>query len=336
MRASLHLSWKVLGLRPSIHAVSTTGNKVLVRYTISPNLPLPARTALTVVQAALKVKRKIAEQLLHDGAVSCQGRMVTQPHWCFNVGDEVAIDYAPQPIKQKRAKAKLDARFEVIYDDEYVIVVNKPAALLTVPTPKRERNTLQSQVRKWLEKQPGAGQAICVQRLDRGVSGVLVFGKSYEAADRLRSQFAARKPERKYVAIVQGTLKQPTGTFKTYLATDDSLNRYSSSDPEKGELAITHYRVKEVWKDTTCVEVRLETGRRNQIRVHFAETGHPLLGDPRYRPEQAEHPLWPFKRIALHAETLGITHPESGEVLQFTAPWPQEFRDFRRRSVPRS
>ncbi|MCA9129539.1 MAG: RluA family pseudouridine synthase [Planctomycetales bacterium] len=303
---------------------------MIVRYTVTDKLPLPARTAINVIQAALKVRRGEAESLIHDGTVRCAGRVVSQSHHRFKIGDEVEIDYAPQPIATGK-KTKLKGRFEVLHDDEHIVVVNKPAGLLTVPTPKREGNTLQSQVRKWLERCGTGRHAICVHRLDRGVSGVLVFAKSHETAELIREQFAARKPQRKYIAIVQGKLTQQTGTFKSYLCTDASLNRYSQDDPNLGELAITHYEAKEVWKTTTLVQVQLETGRRNQIRVHFAEAGHPIVGDPRYRPEQAAHPMWPLERIALHAESLGIVHPHTRESMQFQLPWPQEFRDFRRR-----
>ncbi len=257
--------------------------------------------------------------------------MLTQTHTKLSIGDEVEIDYAPQPAKVSKAKATIHGRFEVVHDDEFLIVVNKPAGLLTVPTPKREPNTLQSQIRKWLERhQPGC-MATCVHRLDRGVSGLLVFAKSHATADKLREQFSERKPERKYIAIVRGEVAQDQGTFRSYLTTDESLNRYSVDDPEKGELAITHFKVKERWQDASLLQMQLETGRRNQIRVHLAEAGHPIIGDPRYRPELADHPQWPLKRIALHAESLGINHPESGEQLLFTTEWPQEFRDFRRR-----
>ena len=309
---------------------------MIINYIVPANLPAPARTAVQVVQTALKVHRSVAERLLHEGCVRTSGRSLTQNHTRLNVGDEVEIDYMPQPVKMPKAKANSNERFEVVYDDEWLIVANKPAGLLTVPTPKREANTLQSQIRKWLDRnQPGV-MATCVHRLDRGVSGLLVFAKSYAVADKLREQFAARKPERKYTAIVRGEVATDQGTFRSYLTTDEALNRYSVDNPADGELAITHYRVKERWQGATLLEMQLETGRRNQIRVHLAEAGHPIIGDPRYRAELAEHPLWPLKRIALHAETLGVTHPESGEPLQFTAPWPQEFRDFRRRLKKKS
>ncbi len=329
-RSTLRVEFWQTKSTPEVHPIPLNTH-LIINYTVAANLPLPARTAVNVVQTALKVHRSVAEKLLHDGAVRCGGRLLTQTHTKLRVGDEVEIEYAPQPAKVPKAKASTNARFEVVHDDQCIIVVNKPAGLLTVPTPKREPNTLQSQIRKWLQRnQPGA-MATCVHRLDRGVSGLLVFAKSHAIADKLREQFAARKPERKYTAIVRGEMAQDRGTYRTHLATDDALNRFSVSDPEKGELAITHFQVKERWPDASLLQMQLETGRRNQIRVHLAEAGHPIIGDPRYRPEQAEHPLWPLKRIALHAETLGIIHPESGERLLFTTEWPQEFRDFRRR-----
>ncbi|MFN3189612.1 MAG: RluA family pseudouridine synthase [Aureliella sp.] len=311
---------------------------MLIRFQVNENLPPPARTILSVVQAACKLKRGPAQKLIHDGFVSCGGRVVTQPHFQLKVGDEVEIDYAPQPAKTPAKKGKgksSNKRFEVVHDDEHLLVVNKPAGLLTVPSPKRERNHLRGQIQKWLDQQHANGKAICVHRLDRGVSGLLVFAKNDAIAQGLIGQFSKRKPQRQYAAIVAGDLTSPKGTFETYLATDDqTLTRYSVADPHGGELAITHYRTKENWRDATLVQVQLETGRRNQIRVHFAEQGHPIIGDPRYRPDLAEHPHWPHRRLALHAETLGFSHPATGEPLMFKAPWPQEFRDLRRKLRP--
>lgn len=285
---------------------------------------------------ALKVKRKVAEQLIHEGGVSCLGRPLLQTHMRLDVGDILELDYAPQPVRQAKSLGRSLDRFQIVHDDNCFIVVNKPAGLLTVPTPKRESNTLQSQIRKWLSRQQPQAHAVCVHRLDRLVSGLLVFAKSFHTADLIRSQFEQRKPERLYTAIVAGTPSQTQGTIRSYLSTDEDLNRRSSDNAEQGELAITHYRVKEVWQDVSLLEIQLETGRRNQIRVHLADMGHPVLGDPRYRRLDAEHPLWPYERIALHAETLAIMHPTSGELMRFVAPWPQEFRDLRKRLRPDS
>lgn len=308
---------------------------LITHYRVDERLPWPARTALHIVQAALKVNRLTATRLIHEGAVICRGRPITHTHARFEVGDEIEIDFVPQPVKPTKGKGKSRSpRFRIVYDDPQLMVVDKPAGLLTVPSRDREKNTLKSQIDKWLAKQRGGASSTCVQRLDRGVSGLLVFAKDPQTAQQLRQQFAQRKPQRKYAAIVRGHFPRQQGTFKSYLTTDPkTLNRYSVDDPEAGELAITHYRQVEKWQDVSLVEVQLETGRRNQIRIHFAEAGHPILGDPRYHPAEAEHPLWPFKRLALHAETLGFVHPESQEFIQFSAPWPQEFRDLRRKLV---
>lgn len=277
----------------------------------------------------------MAEGLLHDGCVQVNGRVIQQPHWRLQPGDILEIEYAPQPVAVtgKRQAVKREA-FEIVHDDAALMVVVKPAGLLTVPTPKRERQTLIGNINRWLERQQHGAEAYCVHRLDRGVSGLLVFAKSLSMAEALRNQFAERKPQRVYAALVAGQLQTPRGTFRSYLATDEALNRYSTAKPDEGQLAITHYEVRQVFQGATLVSIRLETGRRNQIRVHFAEAGHPILGDPRYRSHQAVHRHWPYARLALHAESLGFTHPLTGELLQFVAPWPQEFRDFRRKASP--
>jgi 23S rRNA pseudouridine1911/1915/1917 synthase len=304
---------------------------LIIRFKVPENLPPPARTVLGVVQMALKVKRGVAEQLIHEGGVICHGKPLMQTHMRVEVGDTLELDYAPQPARQPKSLGRSAERFQIVHDDDWLIVVNKPAGLLTVPTPKRESNTLQSQIRKWLGRQQPGAQAVCVHRLDKLVSGLLVFAKDFETADLIRAQFEERKPQRLYTAIVMGKPSQSEGTIRSYLSTDDDLNRRSSDNPEHGELAVTHYRVKEVWQDVSLLEIQLETGRRNQIRVHMADMGHPVLGDPRYHRLDAEHPLWPYERIALHAETLAIKHPMSGELMRFVAPWPQEFRGLRKR-----
>jgi 23S rRNA pseudouridine1911/1915/1917 synthase len=112
------------------------------------------------------------------------------------------------------------------------------------------------------------------------------------------------------------------------LATDDHLNRFSTEDEESGQHAITHYRILNRFADATHVEVWLETGRRNQIRVHFAEAGHPLFGDERYAPDQVPHKNWSSRRIALHALTLGIDHPTTGKAMLFESRLPLEFETF--------
>jgi 23S rRNA pseudouridine1911/1915/1917 synthase len=149
----------------------------------------------------------------------------------------------------------------------------------------------------------------------------------------LRDQFRARKPERLYIAIVAGTLRPAAGTFRSYLQTADNLDQYSTHEEGQGRLAVTHYRVQQELHDTSVVEVRLETGRRNQIRVQLAEAGHPVLGDPRYGGRAAHHERWRAHRLALHALSLGLEHPVSRQQLSFTSELPRCMQRFIGRSM---
>ena len=180
------------------------------------------------------------------------------------------------------------------------MVVDKAASILTVPTDRGNKNTLLDAIDHYLNRRGHRGRATVIHRLDRGTSGLLVFAKNPRVARELRDQFRERKAEREYVAIVAGSLEREKGTFESHLATTKSLQRYSvrkdRRDSEESEPAVTHYRVDRRLNGATFVRVRLETGQRNQIRVHFAEAGHPVLGDERYCADLARHAAW--KRIA--------------------------------------
>lgn len=250
-----------------------------------------------------------------------------QPFVRTKEGDKVELRYDDSRRYHEKKPLK-NLGFEIVYEDEHVIVVNKPPQILTVPTPYREKNTLIQKVSTYLSHGGNKREAFVCHRLDRGVSGLLVFGKSLSMSMKIRDQFELRKPQREYVAIVRGGLKSPEGTFRSYLATDANLNRFSTDASEEGQLAITHYRVITPLDDATLVQIWLETGRRNQIRVHFAEAQHPVLGDPRYESDNAVHPKWHAKRIALHARSLGFQHPVTEKGFRFESDLPSEFADF--------
>ncbi len=302
------------------------------------NIPEPARQLSDVLQNLFKIPRAQISRLIEEGFVMVNGRVKRQAFFSVEVGDQISVDLVPQPIAAPaHSKNKQSSRsVEFLYDDEDLAVVNKPANLLTVPTRHREPHTLMSLVERQFQKSVAGARAYCVHRLDRGVSGVLVVAKSLEMAEAIRNQFAMRKPQRKYIAIVAGIPKPAIHELRSYLATDADLNRYSVPNAEHGELAITHYVTRHVWRDAAFLEVRLETGRRNQIRVQLAEAGYPILGDPRYKPRQAEHWAWPCRRLALHAESLGFNHPRTGVAVQMETQWPQEFRDFIRHQKKQS
>ena len=319
--------------------------------TVPDSIPFPARQLPGVLQNLLGMPASQSHWLIENGCVRINERLCRKLHQRVEPGDQIEVDWIPMPVvvRTEARSASRQGPVEFLHDDPHLCVVVKPPNLLTVPTMYREGQTLVSKVERRLRDKDDQAKIFCVHRLDRDVSGVLVLAKTLQVAELLREQFAARKPDRQYIAIVAGVPQKGSGTIRSYLATDANLNRYSVKGPGKenlsksregvggreggeytGELAITHYKLRHDWGETALVEVRLETGRRNQIRVHLAEMGHPILGDPRYRPDLATHRAWPYRRIALHAESLGFTHPITGEQVRFLAPWPQEFRDFQR------
>jgi 23S rRNA pseudouridine1911/1915/1917 synthase len=296
--------------------------------------PLVGQRIDRLVQQLCGLSRSQVTGLFDHGCVTRNGAIITLPAERLAAGDRVELRYDSQQRYHPKPKPRRNLGFAIVFEDKHLIVVDKPAELLSVPTRRQETNTLLHKVEAYVRHVAKGHGAFSVHRLDRGVSGLLVFGKTQEIVRQLKDQFAASKPEREYVAIVAGHLKRKQGTFESLLATDKDLNRFSTEDESIGQLAITHYRVVAHLEGATLVQVRLETGRRNQIRVHFAEAGHPVLGDPRYQPELARHPRWPHKRLALHARLLGFTHPVSGQSLRLESPLPLDMERFLRVKRP--
>jgi 23S rRNA pseudouridine1911/1915/1917 synthase len=290
--------------------------------------PLIGQRIDRLIQQLCGLSRSQVAGLFDHGCVSRNGAIITQPGERLFAGDRVELRYDAKQRYHPNPRPRQNLGFGIVLEDKHLIVVDKPAELLTVPTRRGETNTLQHKVDSYVRHVSIGRGAFAVHRLDRGVSGLLVFGKTQDIVGQLKDQFAASKPEREYVAIVGGHMKQKQGTFESLLATNKDLKRFSTDDESIGQLAITHFRVVAPLDGATLVQVRLETGRRNQIRVHFAEQRHPVLGDPRYEPELAQHPRWPHQRLALHARLLGFEHPVTGQALRLESPLPPEMARF--------
>lgn len=246
-------------------------------------------------------------------------------------GQRLEVEFDPQQKYRAAARTRHSSRFAIAYEDAQLIVVEKVAGILTVPTERGEQDTLVHEVARYFSKgQRITHKAFIVHRLDRDTSGLLLFAKSQAVADALKDQFEARKPDRSYVAIAAGKVAESEGTIRSYLATNDDLDQFSTDAPGEGKLAVTHFRVERRLRGATWLRVRLETGRRNQIRVHLAEAGHPILGDARYQVELARHPAWKWSRLALHAQSLGFVHPVTGKPVQVTSQIPSCFEEFAR------
>jgi len=286
-----------------------------------------------VVQAMSGLTRAKVRGLFDHGCVQVNGTVCTQDFHRVAAGDTVRLDYDPANPRAAKAKPWKDSAFRIVHEDAHLIVVDKAAWVLTVPRDEEANAgtaTVVSAVGEYLRHQRGKGrEPIVVQRLDRGTSGLLVLAKTSEAAQGLRDQFAAHLPRREYLALVAGIVEKDRGTYDTNINTAPNLTRFSTPRRDVGERAVTHYAVERRYPKhgVTLVRCRLETGQRNQVRVHFADAGHPVLGDKRYRPKRAAHPNWPGRgTLALHAAVLSFTHPVTGKAMRFTSPLPDTFK----------
>jgi 23S rRNA pseudouridine1911/1915/1917 synthase len=208
----------------------------------------------------------------------------------------------------------------VLYEDKDLMVVDKPAGLLSVATPTEKTRTAHFVLTEYIRKGCGRSQKrlFVVHRLDRDTSGALIFAKSEEAMFRLKERW--QETEKKYLAVVHGKLEKTSGTLSSYLAEDDDYNVYSTSDTARGRLSHTKYSVLRETKGLSLLEVTLLTGRKNQIRVHFAGIGHPIVGDIKYgKPDDR------FECLALHARSISFKHPFSKKQLSFEAEVPAFF-----------
>jgi RluA family pseudouridine synthase len=205
----------------------------------------------------------------------------------------------------------------ILHEDRDIIVVDKPAGLLTISTDREKSRTayfiLTDYVRKGVAK--SRNRIFIVHRLDRETSGILVFAKNEEAKFRLQSQWQDTKKQ--YLAVVHGRCEVRARTITTYLAENRARGVYTTTDTRNGKLSHTAYKVLKETRDFSLLEIELLTGRKHQIRVHLAGIGHPVVGDDRYGKENKRH-----QRLALHAQSISFKHPFSGEALTFMTKTP--------------
>ena len=211
-------------------------------------------------------------------------------------------------------------RIQIVFEDQHVIVVDKPAGLLTMATDAERSRTVYAALRAYLNSKKPRETLFIVHRLDREASGLLVFAKTPQAKEKLQDQFKDHSAGRRYVVVVEGGVKADDFTIRSYLTENAAYRVYSTHNKKIGKLAITHVRVLKRNAKTTVLEVRLETGRKHQIRVHLAESGHPVVGDKNYGTG------WnPIRRLALHGAHLQFNHPKTGKLMTFHATAPRAF-----------
>jgi 23S rRNA pseudouridine1911/1915/1917 synthase len=221
-----------------------------------------------------------------------------------------------------RRQPRLSREVAVLYEDDAVIVLNKPAGLLAVPIKGSDVPSALSLL--IAELKPRRQRALIVHRIDRFASGILLFAKTDRDRDALIKQFLAHKPVRKYLAVVRGRLKEESGTLVHYFRRQGMFQQLRTARDPEAARAELRYSVERVFADATLLRVELMTGLQNQIRAQFSAIGHPLIGDRKYHRKEAEEQL--IDRVALHAAHLEFVHPRTGETITIDCPPPQDFQ----------
>ena len=272
-----------------------------------------ARSLLDTLAAMYPDSSKTTlRQLLQSGRVRVNGEVEKNARREVDPGELIEIG-------QKSIQPVLPPGLAILHEDDDVLVVLKANGLLTVATERERETTAQAYLNAYL-KEKGEDRVHVVHRLDRETSGVLIFAKNFEAREKLKEKFAVHDVERVYIAVIEGELDPPQGTFRSYLRERKDLRMESVEIHPDAKLAVTHYRTIESNGKYSMLEIRLETGRKNQIRTHLAEAGHPVLGDRLYGST-----MNPLGRLGLHAKLLGFDHPGTGKRMVFTAPVPKSF-----------
>ena len=213
-------------------------------------------------------------------------------------------------------------RVKLVFEDNDIIVVDKGYGVLSTAAGRPSDDTVYNIVKKYARGFSDKASVYVVHRLDRDTSGLMLLTRTKQARDKLISNWNNMVIERSYIAVVEGKMEQKEGTVKSFLAENpDTFEMYSTDDRKLGRLAVTHYRVVEQGRHFAMLELKIKTGRKNQIRVHMHDLGNPVSGDRKY----GGHPS-PINRIALHAATLSIVHPTTGKAVTFTSPVPENFK----------
>lgn len=259
--------------------------------------------------------RNNIKSILTRGQVSVNGQVKTRHDEQLQRGATVKVSW--EIIEDEVPLLGID----IAYEDEDLIVVDKEAGLLTIATNEEKEETAYRYMTEYVRSKDPAGRVFIVHRLDRDTSGLLIFAKQEEIKLQLQEAWQETVPERTYVALVEGEVRREEGTIRSWLKETKTLRMYSSPVPNGGQEAVTHYKVLARSASYSLLEVRLETGRKNQIRVHMETIGHSVAGDKKYGAKTD-----PLRRLGLHAATIAFYHPSSGELMRFESSIPKSFQ----------
>jgi 23S rRNA pseudouridine1911/1915/1917 synthase len=251
------------------------------------------------------------KKLLQAGTIRVNNKPVTLYSYPLKPGDIVEIN------KQAGNAARAGLPFPVLYEDQFVIVVDKPPGK---PTSSTDGSlSIQEIISEFLKRQSkGKFRAHVVHRLDKEVSGVLLFAKTHKDMETIQENW--KETEKHYYALVEGIPEKEEDTIRSWLIEDGSQKVHSTKNTDNAKLAVTNYKVIKVIKDHALLNVRTDTGRKNQIRVHLADIGCPIIGDRKYGASDEF-----IRRIRLHAYSLSFPHPADGRIISVRSPMPEGF-----------
>ena len=279
-------------------------------FTVEEQAPL-----LEWLLAHLSMSRNKVKDTLQGRGIKVDGKTVSQFDFLLQPGMKVAVS------KTKRNQRSFKSRYvKIVYEDRWLIVIEKNIGILSMAAGHSSLN-VKSVLDDYFKKTRQKCTAHVVHRLDRDTSGLMVYAKDIDTEQILEHNWHQIVYDRRYVAVVSGEMEQDEGTIQNWLKDNKAYVTYSSPVDNGGKLAITHFYVLDRTTEHSLVEYKLETGRKNQIRVHSADMGHPVCGDTKYG--NGDDPL---HRLCLHAWLLCFSHPITGEAMEFETPIPTAFK----------
>ncbi|HAN17355.1 MAG: RNA pseudouridine synthase [Bacteroidetes bacterium GWC2_33_15] len=258
--------------------------------------------------------RNSIKALLTHRQITINLKIITQYNHPLEPGQEVLVNFTP---------VKEDNRFfglRIVFEDPYLIVIEKKSGLLSIGTDKEREKTAYTILSDQVKKENPRNKIFVVHRLDRETSGLMMYAKSMDIQKKLQESWDETVLDRIYVALVEGSVEKNEGTITSWLKESVALKMHSSSYDNGGQKAITHYKVLKKNNYYSMLEVKLETGRKNQIRVHMQDIGHCIVGDKKYGSTQN-----PISRVGLHAKVLAFKHPVTNKVVRFETNIPKKF-----------
>mgnify|MGYP000088418936 CR=1 FL=1 len=251
---------------------------------------------------------------LARGQISVNQKETTKYNYPLRSGDVVSVDWVKAKEEDKIIGLK------IIFEDEDILIINKESGLLSIAGGEQKELTVHHQLMEYVRRSNPSNRVFIVHRLDRDTSGLMIFAKNEKAKLTLQDNWQEAVLERTYMALVEREVKKPEGKIVSWLTESKTLMMYSSPKPNGGQEAITHYKVVKSTKAYSLLEIHLETGRKNQIRVHMQDIGHPVVGDKKYGSTTN-----PLGRMGLHAQVLVFIHPTTGQSMSFKTDIPGKF-----------